>query len=561
MGAPLLSIRRNKTPTKTSVNNSTTSLTQSAEPASTSSSMTMKSWRRTLSLTSSKNTTTTNNDSETTTLSLSKRSMRLSISPDTESESMQVNLMEGNSPIKTSNKVIIKSDSDCLYTVGSSEYLVRDDNNNNDEISINADNTKQIINDGGEDNAAKTSRSASLEAIAGGDGGGNEKKKSRMGSIFKKSGKKGGGGGGGDKEEQGGSNNNNNNNNDKNDGDQNGQEKNEDDNAGDKKDDDDDDDDKETNKNNIERRFSSAVSFTNDRIQFASESTLPLHAGSESTAPTDTPSWTPVSGTEFKVRVGPNYPKTGKKENSCPSLYEVYCVRYFRSGKRTVGGATRIMPLPGMMDDMGSSRSSMNNVCNTEDNGADDTATKSEEGEEEDGDGDIKGTSAANDTSVCGGKHHPELNGTKVPDVLVVHFMLPYEPPNMFKQKDDGPGGECVYYLKPSQRFLDEVSGRVPPTPATTLFVKWCAECESDFKMRSRFKCMALVRDIDKHNFGLLKSYNGKPVLITESGRVASGYHGDVRYLEMTANGKFDLCASSCLLPLIVFYMLDMTQT
>jgi hypothetical protein len=46
------------------------------------------------------------------------------------------------------------------------------------------------------------------------------------------------------------------------------------------------------------------------------------------------------------------------------------------------------------------------------------------------------------------------------------------------------------------------------------------------------------VRDIEKHNMGLLKSYNGKPVLITESGRVCSGFHGDVRYLEMTANGK-----------------------
>ena len=108
----------------------------------------------------------------------------------------------------------------------------------------------------------------------------------------------------------------------------------------------------------------------------------------------------------------------------------------------------------------------------------------------------------------------------------------------MFKQKDDGPGGECVYYLRPSKRFLDEYSGRIPATPATHLFAKWCNECEGNFKMRSRFKCMALVRDIDRHNFGLLKSYNGKPVLITESGRVCSGYQGDVRYLEMTANGE-----------------------
>ena len=100
------------------------------------------------------------------------------------------------------------------------------------------------------------------------------------------------------------------------------------------------------------------------------------------------------------------------------------------------------------------------------------------------------------------------------------------------KQKDDGPGGECIYFLRPSQRFLDEISGRVPATPASTLFAK------HDLKTRSRFKCMALVRDIDKHNFGLLKNYNGKPVLITESGRASSGFYGDVRYLEMTANGE-----------------------
>lgn len=97
---------------------------------------------------------------------------------------------------------------------------------------------------------------------------------------------------------------------------------------------------------------------------------------------------------------------------------------------------------------------------------------------------------------------------------------------------------KCVYYLRPSQRFLDEISGRIPATPATKLFAKWCSECQSNLKMRSRFKCMALVRDLEKHNLGLLKTYNGKPVLITESGRVCSGYHGDVRYLEMTANGE-----------------------
>ncbi len=146
------------------------------------------------------------------------------------------------------------------------------------------------------------------------------------------------------------------------------------------------------------------------------------------------------------------------------------------------------------------------------------------------------------------GDHRPELDGTDIPDVLIVHFALPYESPNVFRQSDDGPGGECVYYLRPSRRFLDEiVSGKsasdstssTSTSPATRLFADWCSRCVVDPRMRGRFKCMALVRDIEKHNFGLLKTYNGKPVLITDSGTVVSGRHGDVRYLELTVNGEF----------------------
>lgn len=274
-----------------------------------------------------------------------------------------------------------------------------------------------------------------------------------------------------------------------------------------------------SNNNNNNRDADPLAYFGPERTTFAELSTLPLHTGSESTAPTSHPSWTPATGTNFSVRIGPNYAKTGKKEASSDSLYEVYCVRYFRSPCRTVGGATRIMPLPEMMK-----RSKI----------GDDVDAVAES---------VKDMNVSEQTILKGGNtSHPELKNTKIPDVLVVHFMLPYESPNPFKQKDDGPGGECVYYLRPSQRFLDEVSGKIAITPATRLFVRWCNECQSSVEMRSRFKCMALVRDIEKHNMGLLKSYNGKPVLITESGRVCSGCHGDVRYLEMTANGKICLC-------------------
>uniref|UniRef100_A0A7S2EV63 Protein ENHANCED DISEASE RESISTANCE 2 C-terminal domain-containing protein n=1 Tax=Ditylum brightwellii TaxID=49249 RepID=A0A7S2EV63_9STRA len=126
----------------------------------------------------------------------------------------------------------------------------------------------------------------------------------------------------------------------------------------------------------------------------------------------------------------------------------------------------------------------------------------------------------------------------RVPQLLVIHIQVPYEHPNVFKATKDGKGGEVTLYLKPSKRFLQELSGQRPKTPATKLFVNWCATCETDKTMRSRFKCMASVRNIEKHNLGMVKSYNGKPVLVTESGCAKWGVteDGGVNYLEMSAN-------------------------
>mmetsp|Transcript_25256 Transcript_25256/g.53778 ORF Transcript_25256/g.53778 Transcript_25256/m.53778 type:complete len:581 (-) Transcript_25256:461-2203(-) len=427
-----------------------------------------------------------------------KRAMSLNISSDAESESMQVMIVPESPPtteVKNLKDVENNGEDRCIYTVGNDEYLVKHVNGNYVKQQ-GGDPIERSMNVKFFNVQAPTKTNAILEESkeAAAEGGGSEKKKKSRFSPFKKSPKKKGSSAG--DEEQGSGNNNN---------DQNGDKK---DDKGDSKDNGKDEkkDSGSDDNNNGKHCPGEEIAFTPERIQFATESTLPIHPGSESTAPKEHPSWTPVDGTEFKVRTGPNYPKNGKKEASLTSLYEVYCVRYFRSEKRTLGGATRIMPLPEM--------------------GTRDAIKE----------GDADATEEKTDGDVAKVVHHPELKDTNIPDVLVVHFMLPYEPPNMFKQKDDGPGGECVYYLRPSQRFLHEISGQKPATPATLLFARWCAECKGDLKMRSRFKCMALVRDIDKHNFGLLKTYNGKPVLITESGRVGSGLQGGMRYLEMTAN-------------------------
>lgn len=41
--------------------------------------------------------------------------------------------------------------------------------------------------------------------------------------------------------------------------------------------------------------------------------------------------------------------------------------------------------------------------------------------------------------------------------------------------------------------------------------------------MRSRFKVMGLVRNLKKHNLGWVAPYNGKPVLVTNSGSMHRG--------------------------------------
>jgi hypothetical protein len=297
-------------------------------------------------------------------------------------------------------------------------------------------------------------------------------------------------------------------------------------------------DDKKNPTSSLKSNPSSPTNYSPERIQFANNCTLPQHIGPESTAPLNTPTWTPVSGTQFKVRVGPNYTKLGNKESSLPSLYEVYTVRYFRSKARTTSCMADIMPLPSPS----LPSSSIPPVA-------------------------AAATTPAGSCEVDYHQYHnnpyPELDGTNIPHVLIVHFTLPYESPSMFTPTDNGYGGECIYYLRPTRRFLDEVASssssttapnssvrRTTTTPATQLFINWCNTCEHNPSMRGRFKCMALVRDIEKHNFGpLLRTYNGKPVLITDSGSVVSGMtttdtdtdtnngnSGSTRYIELTVN-------------------------
>ena len=246
----------------------------------------------------------------------------------------------------------------------------------------------------------------------------------------------------------------------------------------------------------------------------ATTSTTPQKKKELPGQPIPSTSWGISSATKFHVRSGPNYAKNGLKKPSLESLYEVVAMRMFTSGKKTTGGMADTLPVPDIV--LGGSNA----------DGANTNTNKLWS--------DMGGDNIKIDPSI--------------PEVLMFHVQMPHDAPSMFKAAEDGPGEEAVVYLRPSSRFVAEITGQTPMTPATQLFVRWCQTADKDLGMRSRFKCMALVRNLEAHNLGWVAPYNGKPVLITESGHCRKGIlkgtnvggngssGGKVRYLEMTAD-------------------------
>lgn len=281
--------------------------------------------------------------------------------------------------------------------------------------------------------------------------------------------------------------------------------------------------DKSNSMNNVndnrEREKSTSYSyhlqndFSRKALSFAQESTIPKNAQNSFSTPQRQPSsphhhqsmtmsWEALSGKSFHVRSGPDYPKNKRKAPSERSMYNTACVRIFKSNHRTKT-ISRMLPLPlddipTIVFDKSQYAKDPNNVIYIPD----------------------------------------EL--TYVPHVFILHFEIPFETPSMFKAKNDGIGSEIVYYLVPSRKTIQELvsssNNHSTMSPSTRLFLKWCRECESSIEMRSRFKCMANVLDLSKHNISWMKPYNGKPVLITESGSVHRGSFRNIRYLEMSAN-------------------------
>jgi hypothetical protein len=188
----------------------------------------------------------------------------------------------------------------------------------------------------------------------------------------------------------------------------------------------------------------------------------------------------------FNLRVGPDYDRHGKKAPSIGSIYSPIGLDVYRSSKPVmhVGSKLRIPTLP------------------------------------------------------------YSTNSPHAPPVFILNMQVPVARPSMMSKDLQG---ECINviisWVMP-RHTADAFGDRENLSGSLALLEQWCVRAFEDDKFRGRFKVMAKV----PHGVPRpLRSYNGKPTLVTGSGKVFRGEG----YIEVDCN-----IANWCYLARVSIYSL-----
>jgi hypothetical protein len=211
-------------------------------------------------------------------------------------------------------------------------------------------------------------------------------------------------------------------------------------------------------------------------LEGSEDAPTPAYDEAMAAEPRQQEAWTPCPGPAFMVRHGPNYSKTGRKQPSASSLYDVYAVDLFRCPEK-LHDPGRLLSLP-----------------------PEDTMDK---------------------------------HG--IPSNLVLSLLLPDYAPALLRRKDNGPGWVfvmCCRLSAAARRQLEH--GQLPP--ALKLWGEVVRAAEGS-PMRKRLKCiMALVNPnelrLDSVSSSLVKSYNAKPFMCRSTGN----YYRSERYFGVEAD-------------------------
>lgn len=182
-------------------------------------------------------------------------------------------------------------------------------------------------------------------------------------------------------------------------------------------------------------------------------------------------------GTAFKLRVGPDYKRNGRKAPSMPNIYQAATIDFFKVEK-IVLGITERLSLPPPPD------------------------------------------------SPPGAP--PTPNHTGLPRRLIINCMVPAEAPSLLATTVDGPCYQVVVVLTATAEQL--AAYQAERSAASRLFETFCAEAPNgllpttgNLNIKERVKLMALVGNLKELGLGLLERFNAKPVIISQSGVLARG--------------------------------------
>ena len=186
--------------------------------------------------------------------------------------------------------------------------------------------------------------------------------------------------------------------------------------------------------------------------------------------------WCPGIASDFKLRVGPNYKKTGAKAPSGPSLFDLMGMDIYYSTERIENIASKVA-LPDEWTSM-------------------------------------------------------ETNHPDVPPVFVVNGQVPEvslgsSVGSFFVDKSDGPGWNYVLYFRLSSAVAEQLKDPESASPAVKLFLRYCqnahkedAYAEPSSEWYGRFKVVPMVDNLDSLNLpAFISGYNAKPALIAKCGK------------------------------------------
>jgi len=182
-----------------------------------------------------------------------------------------------------------------------------------------------------------------------------------------------------------------------------------------------------------------------------------------------------AAGSSFHVRVGPDYPKNGLKAASADSLFDLISVDLFTTETCAVQLSERIrLPEP-----------------------------------------------------------QPRQEGLAVPQVLLVTVGVPQEAPGLLTgSQDKSPTLTAAFTFHLSSAAQADAAS-ASPSAAIRLLARYYARATGDSEVKRTFKMIGRAANYD--SLGLpswIKRFNGKPVIIHQSGEVYAGERDGVRFLE-----------------------------